>query len=86
MPELSRFYGIVVRLFYRDHGPAHIHVEYCGAEVLLCIDTLQVLRGSIPPRALGLVVEWAVRHREEIQECWKSAQIGSPPKRISPLD
>jgi hypothetical protein len=58
MPEVSRFYGIVVRIFYDDHNPPHFHAEYGEHEVLVNINTLAFLGGSLPARALGLVTEW----------------------------
>jgi hypothetical protein len=57
MPELSRFFGIVIRMFYSDHEPAHFHAIYGEYEVLFEIETLSVFRGSLPRRALALVLE-----------------------------
>ena len=57
MPELSRFYGIVIRMFYEDHLPPHFHAYYGGHEVLIHIETLAVIAGELPPRAMGLVME-----------------------------
>ena len=68
MPELSRFYGIVIRMYWADHPPPHMHVEYGGEEALVRIDALQVVRGKIAARALGMVVEWAIQHRAELAE------------------
>ncbi len=53
MPEISRFYGIVIRIFYSDHFPPHFHVEYGEYETLVDINTLAVIAGKLPPRALG---------------------------------
>ena len=50
MPEISRFFGIVIKIFYNDHGPPHFHAEYGEYEVLVEIETLAVYRGSLPPR------------------------------------
>jgi Domain of unknown function (DUF4160) len=58
MPEVSRFYGIIIRIFYDDHNPPHLHAEYGGHEVLLNINTLAILGGNLPARALGMVTEW----------------------------
>lgn len=57
MPELSRFFGIVIRMFYSDHAPAHFHASNSEYEVLIEIDTLSVFRGSLPRRAIALVLE-----------------------------
>jgi phosphomannomutase len=54
MPELSRFFGIVVKMFWDDHNPPHFHAFYSGDEVLIAIQTLSVFAGRFPPRALGL--------------------------------
>ena len=68
MPEVSRFYGIVVRIFYDDHNPPHLHAEYGEHEVLININTLAILGGSLPARALGMVTEWASLHQQELRE------------------
>ena len=57
MPEVSRFYGIIVRIFYDDHNPPHLHAAYGEHEVLLNINTLAILGGNLPARALGMVTE-----------------------------
>ena len=67
MPEVSRFYGIVVRIFYDDHNPPHCHAEYGEHEVLVNVLTLAILSGSLPARPLGLVTEWASLHRQELR-------------------
>ena len=57
MPEISRFYGIVIKMFFDDHNPPHFHALYGEHEVLIDINTLAVFAGHIPSRALGLVIE-----------------------------
>ena len=86
MPELSRFFGVVIRMFYNDHDPPHFHASYGEHEALLGVETLEVLRGALPRRALALVLEWAVLHRAELLEAWQLASRGEPPKRIEPLE
>jgi len=71
MPEVSRFFEIVIRIYFNDHNPAHFHAEYGEHEALLEIDTLAVLRGELPRRALALVLEWAALHRQELRADWK---------------
>ena len=66
MPELSRFYGIIIRMFVNDHPPAHFHAEYQDYEALFNIRTLEVIKGELPNRARLLVVEWALEHRQEL--------------------
>ena len=60
MPEVSRFYGIVIKIFYDDHNPPHFHAEYGEYEVLVSINTLALIGGRLPARALGMATEWAV--------------------------
>jgi hypothetical protein len=85
MPEISRFYGIVIRLFYGDHFPPHFHAEYGSDEVLIRIDTFAAIAGRLPPRAMGLVVEWASLHHGELLEQWERAKSLQPPAKIDPL-
>ena len=85
MPELSRFFGIVVRLHYADHNPPHFHATYQGQTVEIEIRTLAILEGAVPTRALGLVMEWAAEHRAELAEDWRRAASGEPMVRIAPL-
>ncbi len=85
MPEVSRFFGIVVKIFYSDHAPPHFHAEYGEHEVLVEIETLTIYRGSLPPRALGMVLEWATLHAEELRQDWELARKGEPLRPIAPL-
>lgn len=86
MPELSRFYGVIVRMYYDDHGPPHFHVYYQDHEAVLRIDTLEVFRGELPRRALVLVLEWALAHRPELRSNWNRAENGEPLSPIAPLE
>jgi len=86
MPEVSRFFGIVIRMYFRDHSPAHFHAEYGEHEALIEIETLSVLRGDLPRRALALVLEWAAVHRQELITDWQRARGGTPLEPIAPLD
>jgi hypothetical protein len=63
VPTISAFFGIVISMYWRDHNPAHFHARYGDFEALVRIDTLEVIRGSLPKRALALVLEWASEHR-----------------------
>ena len=85
MPEVSRFYGIVVKIFYDDHNTPHFHAEYGEHEVLINITTLAILDGSLPARAFGLVTEWASLHQRELRAAWEKARQLQPPGRIEPL-
>ncbi len=66
MPEICRFYGIVIRMFFSDHNPPHFHAEYAGEEALVGITTLGIIAGKLPARATGLVMEWATIHNAEL--------------------
>jgi phosphomannomutase len=57
MPEIARFYGIIIKMFFEDHNPPHFHAQYGELEVLIDINTFAVFAGHLPPRALGLVIE-----------------------------
>jgi hypothetical protein len=86
MPELSRFFGIVIRMFYSDHEPAHFHAFYGEYEALIEIQTLIVLRGFLPRRALALVREWASLHETELVADWQRARGGEVLTPIEPLE
>ena len=86
MPELSRFYGIIIRMFYGDHAPPHFHAVYQGEQVQINIETLAVMNGSMRRRALMLVLERAALHREEIRHAWEQASRNQEPSKIQPLD
>ena len=85
MPEISRFYGIVIRMYFREHGPPHFHAHYGDAQALIRIDNLAVLQGRLPPRAHGFVIEWAALHQTELQEAWQRVQRQEAPGKIAPL-
>lgn len=86
MPTISMFFGIVIQMFWREHAPPHFHAMYAEFEVEIDIRTLEVLRGSLPRRALALVIEWAMEHRVELMEDWALCQTKQLPKKIQPLE
>lgn len=69
MPEICRFYGIVIKMFFDNHNPPHFHAEYGSEEVVLDINNLAIIAGELSPRALGLVAEWAALHHGELRAC-----------------
>jgi hypothetical protein len=85
MPTISVFYGIVIQMFWREHGPPHFHALYAEHEALIDLVELRVIRGSLPRRALALVLEWADEHRDELMEDWKLCSQLQTPKAIEPL-
>jgi len=86
MPEISRFFGILIAMYYRDHPPPHFHAKYGGDEAIIAIETGEVLAGRLPPRALGLVEEWRELHKEELLLDWRLAEERQPLTRIAPLE
>ena len=85
MPELSRFYGIVIKMYYNDHNPPHFHAEYGSSQMVVGVNTLAVIGGRLSPRATGLVMEWAAQHQQELQDAWQQARNMEPLDRIDPL-
>jgi len=88
VPEISRFYGIVVAIFFaeRPHvGRPHFHATYAGQDVSIDIETLEVLAGSFPANGLRLLRRWARLHRPELREDWQRARRGEPLEPIDPL-
>lgn len=85
MPELSRFYGIIIKLYFDDHAPPHFHATYGEHEVLVRVDTLGVVAGVLPARAMGLVIEWASLHQLELKAAWQRAKNLETPEKIAPL-
>jgi hypothetical protein len=86
MPEISRFFGLVIRMFFNDHDPPHFRAAYGEHEALIDINSMKVLRGELPRRALVLVLEWAVFHRDELKRNWDLTRSGKRPSPIEPLD
>ena len=86
MPELSRFFGIVIGIFYREHGRPHFHAVYAEFEAVIDIETGEVISGELPKRALSLVSEWRNDHFAELQENWELARQHQPLKKIPPLE
>jgi hypothetical protein len=85
VPELSRFLGIVITMFYRDHGPPHFHASYGEFDIEVSIED-GVVTGAFPKRALRHVLEWFDLHRDELRENWKLAAARKPLKKIAPLE
>lgn len=86
MPEISRFYGIVVRMYARgEHPPAHFHVQYGEFRATVAIETLDLLEGDLPARARKLVHEWATVHQQELRDNWWRALAHKPVLPIDPL-
>lgn len=85
MPTISHFYGIDIRMFWRDHNPPHFHAVYGDGHALIDIRTMEVISGVLPKRALAFVLEWADIHRAELIEDWELCTNNQSPKPIDPL-
>ncbi len=85
MPEISRFLGIVISMFFNDHNPPHFHVGYNEHRASIHIETLGLMEGKLPPRVLSLVVEWASQHQAELLQDWESIRATGAYHRIEPL-
>ena len=86
MPEVSRFFGISIRMYFDDHSPPHFHAIYGDAEAEVGIDPVALLRGRFPRRALGMVMEWAAMHQQELLNNWDRLRNDEAPRRIDPLE
>jgi hypothetical protein len=86
MPEISRFFGIIIAMFYNDHSPPHFHVRYGEQKAIVAISSLSLLRGELSPRVFGMVVEWASLHQTELLENWELARQHAPLRKIAPLE
>ena len=85
MPEISRFLGIIITMKWDEHNPPHFHAEYAGKEVVVNIRDLNVGSGRLPARVMGLGIEGAEMHRDELLANWDLAQAGKPIRKIKPL-
>jgi hypothetical protein len=80
VPRISEFYGIVIAMYYREHGMPHFHATYAGETV----ESGQAIAGTVPARALRLIQEWAALHRDEPRLNWARAREDAPLERIDP--
>jgi len=85
MPEVSRFSGIVVTMYFNDHDPPHFHVRYGEYRATVCLDPIQLEQGELPGRVLSLVMEWGQAHRAELQRNWTRMAIEGSFDLIPPL-
>jgi len=85
VPEISRFLGIVIGMFYRDHQPPHFHASYGDYEITVGIED-GIVTGKFPRRALTHVLEWYQAHREELRQNWELAKARKPLRPIAPLE
>ncbi|MBW4690275.1 MAG: DUF4160 domain-containing protein [Lyngbya sp. HA4199-MV5] len=86
MPEISRFFGIIIAMYYNDHPPPHFHVRYGQQKAIIEIQSLSILEGKLSPRVLGLVIEWASAHQAELLQNWELARQQEPLESVQPLE
>ena len=86
MPAISRFFGIVIDMYFKDQPPPHFHARYGEYEAFIAIRGPEVVRGWLPKRAGDMVLEWAAAHREELTVNWGRASEGLPLNPIPPLE
>jgi len=86
MPEISRFFGIVISMRFREHPPPHFHAEYGDEEAVIDIRALAVIEGHLSSRSLGMVIEWASQHQTELMNLWERAQRQQPLYKLPPLE
>jgi hypothetical protein len=86
VPTISAFFGMLMTMYWREHGPPHFHAKYRGMEATVAIATGEVLRGSLPPRARSLVTEWVRLHHRELEVNWRLCRRNETPRPIPPLE
>ena len=86
MPEISRFFGIVIQMYFEDHGPPHFHAFYGDHAARIGLSGIAPLQGDLPTRPLRLTLLWAKLHQAELLENWHRMRAGEPPLRIAPLE
>jgi len=84
MPEISRFYGLIIFMNFKDHAPPHFHAWYGDYKVIVTIED-GIIKGEMPRRALKMIFEWLEAHRDELMNDWYLAQKGEVLKAIEPL-
>ncbi len=85
MPEISRFLGIAIKMFIREHNPPHFHAFYGDDVAVFSIETGQMIQGDFPSRKAALVTAWAIIHQKELLKNWKALKKGEAAYKIEPL-
>ena len=86
IPEISRFFGIVILMHFNEHAPPHFHARYGSSKCSIDLQTLTVMAGQLPRRAMAMTMEWAAEHRKELMEDWELCAKGQTPRKIAPLE
>jgi hypothetical protein len=82
MPTIALFYGMVIQMYWRDHGPPHVHVYYQGFEGLVSIETGEVIGGLLPPSAARIVRQWVLLRNAQLTDNWQRARRRAPLERV----
>lgn len=85
MPTISRFLGIVITMYFDDHGHPHFHARHAEGKAKVRVDNLEVIESTLGRRELRLVLGWAELHQAELQENWRRARAGERLRSIEPL-
>ena len=85
MPKISQFFGILIYMYFRDHAPPHFHAKYGDFEGMIGLDPIRLIEGDLPPRVLGLAIEWATMYSKELNNAWKAASKGESIPKVPPL-
>jgi hypothetical protein len=85
VPTISAFHGILIRMWFSDHPHPHFHAFYAEYDAKIAINTLDIVRGKLPPRVLRLVRRWGLAHRAELMDNWNRARAGKSLMPIDPL-
>jgi hypothetical protein len=85
MPEISRFYGIIIRMFSDEHNPPHFHAEYAEYKATFSIETGQMIQGDMPQNKAILITAWAIIHKEDLINNWDALLEGIGAEKIDPL-
>jgi hypothetical protein len=86
MPEINRFFGVIIRMYYDEHNPPHFHAIYGKQEIQVTLDPIGILHGRLPNRATSMGIEWAALHQRELLANWEQMRKDQPPDKIQPLE
>ncbi len=81
MPEIARFYGIIIKLFFGDHPPPHFHAIYGEYNAIFNIETLEIIEGDLPNRAVKMILEWGLEHQKALLDIWNTQNF----RKLPPL-
>ena len=86
MPEICRFFGIIIAMYHDEHNPPHFHAKYGGQQMEVGLSPIAVRAGGLPPRATSMVLEWAALHQQELLANWQHCRQGESPAKVEPLE